>query len=63
MQVKVEIKRRGQPKNEPSDLPRVIKLLRDANYQGYLALEYEAAEDPWTAVPRWLKQLKDVLAA
>src|SRR5438552_6893857 len=25
VQVKVEIKRRGEPKNEPSDLPRVIK--------------------------------------
>jgi len=63
VQVKVEIKRRGQSKSEPSDLPRVVKLLRDANYQGYVALEYEAAEDPWTAVPRWLKQLKEVLAA
>ena len=63
MQVKVEMRRRGQSKNEPADLARVIKLLRDANYQGYLALEYEAAEDPWQAVPRWLKQLKGLLAA
>ena len=63
VQVKVEIRRRGRGKSEPADLPRVVKLLRDANYQGYLALEYEAAEDPWTAVPRWLKQLKDLLSA
>ena len=63
VQVKVELRRRGQGKNEPADLARVVKLLRDANYQGYLALEYEAAEDPWTAVPRWLKQLKEAIAA
>ncbi len=63
VQVKVEIKRRGQTKHEPSDFPRLVKILREANYQGYVALEYEATEDPWTAVPRWLKQLKEALAA
>jgi sugar phosphate isomerase/epimerase len=63
VQVKVEIRRRGQPKNEPADLARVVKLLRAANYQGYLALEYEAAEDPLKAVPRWLKELKELIAA
>jgi len=61
VQVKTEISRRGQ-KNEPADLPRVIKLLRDANYQGYVALEYEASEDPWKAVPEALKRLKKLLA-
>jgi len=61
VQVKTEISRRGQ-KQEPADLPRVIKLLRDANYQGYVALEYEAAEDPWKAVPEALKRLKQLLA-
>jgi len=63
VQVKVEIHRHGQPKSEPADLARVIKILRDANYQGYLALEYESAPDPWKAVPEWLKQLKDLLRA
>jgi len=62
VQVKVEIKRRGQAKHEPSDFARVVKLLRDANYQGYVALEYEAAPDPWEAVPGWLKQLKEAMA-
>jgi sugar phosphate isomerase/epimerase len=61
VQVKTEISRRGQ-KKEPADLPRVLKILRDANYQGYLALEYEAAEDPWKAVPEALKRLKQLLA-
>jgi sugar phosphate isomerase/epimerase len=63
VQVKVEIKRRSAAKHEPSDLPRLAKLLREANYQGYVALEYEAAPDPWEAVPAWLKQLKEALAA
>jgi len=42
----------------PADLPRLAKILREANYQGYIALEYEGAEDPWVAVPVWLKKMK-----
>ncbi len=63
VQLKVEIKRRGQKENEPSDLPRLIKILRDANYQGFVALEYEAKADPWQAVPPVLKQMKELFAA
>jgi len=62
VQIKVEISRRGQ-KNEPADLARVIKILRDANYQGYVALEYEATEDPWKAIPGYLKRMKELLAS
>jgi sugar phosphate isomerase/epimerase len=60
VQLKVEIRRKGQKENEPSDLPRVVKILRDANYQGFVALEYEAKADPWTAVPPLLKQMKEL---
>jgi len=62
VQFKVEVTPRGR-KKEPADLARVIKILRDANYQGYVALEYEAAEDPWIAVPRHLKQMKEALVS
>jgi len=62
VQYKVEMKARGQ-KTEPADCPRVFKILRDANYQGYVALEYEAAEDPWKAVPGFLKRMKDFCTA
>jgi sugar phosphate isomerase/epimerase len=62
VQLKEEIGPRGKA-SEPADLPRLAKILRDANYQGYVALEYESKEDPWTAVPRLLKQLKELLAA
>ena len=61
VQWKVEITPRGKSK-QPADLKRIVKILRDANYQGYFALEYEASEDPWTAVPRLLKQMQGVLA-
>jgi sugar phosphate isomerase/epimerase len=62
VQVKSEISRRGQ-KKELADLKRLTKMLRDVNYQGFVALEYEAAEDPWTAVPRLLKELGQALHA
>jgi len=62
VQVKVEVKPRGQAK-EAADIDRLIKILRDANYQGYVALEYEAAEDPWKAVPGWLTKMKRAMAS
>ncbi len=56
VQVKVEMRARGG-KSEPADLERIATILREATYQGYVALEYEAEEDPWAAVPRHLKEL------
>lgn len=60
-QIKVEIKPRGAAK-QTIDLNRIATILRDANYQGYVALEYEAAEDPWRAIPEWLNKMKSALA-
>ena len=60
-QIKSEIQKRGQ-KKEPADLKKLVQILRDVNYQGFVALEYEAAEDPWKAVPPLLKDLKGLLA-
>jgi sugar phosphate isomerase/epimerase len=58
VQVKAEVRRKDAREDEPADLPRVVKILRDGGYQGFVALEYEAREDPWTAVPRLLRQMK-----
>ena len=58
-QVKTEVAPKG--KKEEADLPRLTRMLRDVNYQGYVALEYEAAEDPKTAVPRYLQELKKLM--
>lgn len=58
VQVKVEFKRKGSDVHEAMDFPRLIKTLREANYQGYVTLEYEAKEDPWTAIPRAIAKLR-----
>jgi sugar phosphate isomerase/epimerase len=60
VQVKVEMRRKGKP-HEPADLSRLVKILRDARYSGYVVLEYEAAEDPMTAIPRHIKALREAL--
>jgi sugar phosphate isomerase/epimerase len=66
--VNVQLKMKVHPKDEkdkegqPSDIPRVLQILRDANYQGWFTLEYEDKEDPFVAVPRILQQLKPMLA-
>ena len=60
--LKTEMKPRGQERG-PADLDRVLKTLRDAGYQGYIALEYEGAEDPYQAVPGWLAKLRTLTAA
>jgi sugar phosphate isomerase/epimerase len=45
-------------KKEDADLKRLIEILRVARYRGYVALEYEAAEDARAAVPRHIEALK-----
>jgi sugar phosphate isomerase/epimerase len=48
---------------KPADLKRFTKLLRDGGYQGWVALEYEAKEDPAVAIPRYLGEMKAMFAA
>jgi sugar phosphate isomerase/epimerase len=60
VQIKTEIQRKGKPK-EPADLKRLTDILRAAGYRGYVALEYEGAEDPKTAVPRAIESLKKLM--
>ena len=60
-QIKVEIHQAG--KTVATDLPRVIGILRDAGYSGWVALEYEASEEPIEAVPRWLDKLRPLIDA
>lgn len=61
VQMKAEVQRAGR-KKEAADLPRFVKMLRAANYQGYAVLEYESEEDPWKAVPGLLKQMRELFA-
>jgi sugar phosphate isomerase/epimerase len=60
VQVKTEIQRRGM-KKEDADLKRLIDILRAVRYRGYVALEYEAAEDARTAVPRHIDALRKLV--
>jgi sugar phosphate isomerase/epimerase len=61
VQYKGEIRRKGAAASEPTDVSRVVKLLRNANYQGWVALEYEMKESPWTGVPTQLALLSAAL--
>lgn len=59
-QLKTEIQRKGKKKEE-ADLKLLVGLLRQTNYRGYVVLEYEAAEEPKTAVPRYAAALKKLI--
>jgi sugar phosphate isomerase/epimerase len=59
-QVKTEIQVKGKPK-QLADLPRLMGILRETGYRGYVALEYEAAEEPKVAVPAAIAQLKKLM--
>jgi sugar phosphate isomerase/epimerase len=48
---------------KPADLPRVVQILKDVNYRGWVALEYEEEEEPKVAVPRYLEELRRLTAA
>ena len=58
-QVKTEVSPGG--KLQEADLARVVKILKDANFHGYVALEYEAKEEPKVAVPRYVKELRKLI--
>ncbi|MBM82303.1 MAG: xylose isomerase [Planctomycetaceae bacterium] len=57
-QVKVQVTRDG--KKEHADLGRVVKILKDADYRGYVVLEYEERE-PHKEIPMYAKKLRDLI--
>jgi len=57
VQVKVMVRPNRGPK-QPSDFGRLAAILKDAGYRGYVVLEYEEKEDPRTACPRYIDQLR-----
>ncbi len=44
----------------PQDWDRIYSMFARHGYKGYLALEYEAAADPATAVPPLLKKMREL---
>ncbi len=63
VQLKTEINPLGGKGPQPADLPRLVKLLRESHYQGFIALEFESKDDPFQAVPPVLKRLKKLFTA
>lgn len=64
VQIKVVV-HRGEKKSsakEPSDFKRLAKMMRDVGYRGYIVLEYEEAEDPREACPRYLDEVRAAFA-
>lgn len=60
VQIKVAVTRNG--KKEPADLERVVGILKDANYRGYVVLEYEEKDDPKKAIPGYIAQLRKLIS-
>jgi sugar phosphate isomerase/epimerase len=50
----------GKP--QVADLRRLARLMRERGYQGWIALKYESPEDPMTAVPRILQEMRAAFA-
>lgn len=57
-QIKVMIAPNG--KKEPADLERVVNILREAGYRGYVVLEYEE-NNPKEEIPKYIGQLRELI--
>ncbi len=62
VQIKTQLQRRGAKEMEKADFAKLAGILRAANYQGWVALEFEEKTDPWQNVPPVLADLRGVLA-
>lgn len=61
-QIKVEMAPNNAKVKEHADLKRIVNILKAAHYRGYLVLEYEAKEDPKKAIPKYMDQLRELIA-
>ena len=60
-QIKVMISSNGQ--KQAADIERIIGILRQADYRGYVVLEYEGRDNPFEAIPYHLARLAAAIAA
>jgi len=58
---RVYVTTRVNGENTPADFGKLVRILRDAKFAGPLIIEYEEKEDPFEAIPRYIKQLREVL--
>ncbi|MCP4175041.1 MAG: sugar phosphate isomerase/epimerase [Fuerstiella sp.] len=59
-QVKVMLHTADRKQAYPADLSKVIRILQNASYRGYVALEFEE-RNPFEEIPKVLKQLRDLI--
>ncbi len=59
-QVKVTVSPNNGKKTE-ADLPRIVGMLKQAKYRGYVVLEYEEELEPREAIPPLLKRLREII--
>jgi len=59
-QIKVSVHPNDGGGRQPADLPRIIEILKDAGYRGYVTLEFEE-QNPFDEIPRYLDQLRDLI--
>ena len=62
VQFKLDMFPKGQPA-QLADFPRILKILREASYRGFVTLEYESKEDPREAVPRHVAEMRRMMLA
>lgn len=55
-QIKVSVSVNGV--KEAANLERIVRILRDAKYRGFVALEYEEDRDPFEAIPAILRDIR-----
>jgi len=60
-QVKVAVSPNDQGKQH-ADLERIVDILKQHDYRGYVVLEYEESADPYTEIPKYLGQLRELIA-
>ncbi len=58
-QLKVAVEVSGQ--KQEADLARVVGILKDAGYRGYVVLEYEENDDPKTSIPKIIDHLRSLI--
>lgn len=56
-QIKVAVTAKGE--KQPADIPRMVNILKAANYRGYVVLEYEESK-PREEIPEYIKQLREL---
>ena len=61
--IKGELRTTDGKGEEEADFNRIVRILRDVNYRGYISLEYESKEDAMTGVPKCLDKMRKAVTS